>query len=134
LRFKTGSVCRGWQGLLVAAGLFCWAAPAVWAQSPAHKLRRGLLNTLLGWTELVRVPGYLWECATQEYYRRDLNVIVGCPARAMAQPFGRELLGLSETLTFAGSMWPTPFYGSPYERFLAGDQPWGERTIEVFRR
>lgn len=103
-----------------------WPVP-VWAQSPAHKLRRGLLNTFLGWTELLRVPQYLWHCVSEDYYRRDLNVIAGCPVRALVQPLGRELLGVAETLTFSAAVWPAPFYGSPYSRFLAGDSPWGAR-------
>lgn len=112
-----------------AAAILCSTlllSPDAWAQTPSHKLRRGLVNTFFGWTELLRVPQYLWRCVSEDYYRRDLNVMAGCPVRALMQPFGREALGLAETLTFSAASWPAPFYGSPYSRFLAGDSPWSK--------
>ena len=100
--------------IMVGSGLV--ASPAVWAQDPMHKMRRGVVNVLTGWLEL---PKYV------QRGKQEANPFTGI-AEGLAKGAGLALLrtgtGLYEALTF-----PFPYpedYASPYEQMELTDYAW----------
>ncbi len=92
------------------------ASPAVWAQDPIHKMRRGVVNVLTGWLEL---PKYVQRGKQED---NPFTGIAGGLAKGAGLTLLRAGTGLYEALTF-----PFPYpkdYASPYEQMDLTDYAW----------